>query len=108
MKSTVNDLDRGEENKCSNIMSSTEEGGCSKKPLCNGDRQRKKLLYLQGIWAHGPTLQEQGGRIRIGNSRRLKYGQRWGREENFEQLDNLKEEENLESLNQILTIGFMY
>ena len=37
-------------------------------------------------------------RIRIENSRKLEYRQRWGREGNFEQSDNLKEEKNLESL----------
>jgi len=26
------------ENKCGDIMPSTEGGGCSKEPLCNGDR----------------------------------------------------------------------
>jgi len=38
------------------------------------------------------------GRIRIGDGRRLEYGQRWEREGNSKQLDNLKKEENLESL----------
>ena len=38
-------------------------------------------------------------RIRIGNGKRLEYRQRWERKGNFEQSDNLKEEENLESLN---------
>ena len=39
----------------------------------------------------------RGGRVRIGDERRLEYGQR-GREGSNEYRDNLKEEENLESL----------
>ena len=28
-------------------------------PLCNRSRQGEELLYLWGIWAHGPPLQKQ-------------------------------------------------
>jgi len=38
------------------------------------------------------------GRIRIRDGRRLEYRQKWGREGNYEQSNNLKEEENLEFL----------
>jgi len=40
----------------------------------------------------------RGGRIRIGDGRRLEYGQ-WGKKKNNEQSDNLKGEKDLESLN---------
>ena len=48
------------ENKCGDVMPSTERRDCSKKPLHNGSRQKKKLLYLQKIQAHRLTLQKQG------------------------------------------------
>jgi len=51
-----------EKNECSNNALSTEGRGCSKKPLCYGHRQRKKLLHMQQIQAHGPTLQKQGAK----------------------------------------------
>jgi len=50
-----------------------------------------------GIWPD--IIEAGGGRIRIGNGRRLEYRPRRGAEENYEQTDNLKEKENLESLN---------
>ena len=32
--------------------------GPKKRPLCNGGKQGKELLHLQGIWAHGSSLQK--------------------------------------------------
>ena len=35
----------------------TGYGGFSETgPLCNGGRQRKKLLCMRRLWAHGPSL----------------------------------------------------
>ena len=60
---------------------------------------RGRNCYSCGRFRHmAQHCRNRGERIRIGDSRRLKYGQRWGREKNCEQTDNLKEEENLESL----------
>jgi len=64
------------------------------------DIDRGRNCYVCGEFVHmAQHCRNRRGRIRIGDGRRLEYGQRWGREGNFEQLDNLKEEENLESLN---------
>ena len=38
----------------------------------------------------------------------LEYGLRRRKEGNYEQLDNLKEKENLEALDQILITSFLY
>ena len=66
------------------------------QPLCYGDRQGEELLCLQRFWAYGLTLLKWGQRGRMEEGRRLEYG--GGREGHYEHLDNLKGEENLESL----------
>jgi len=56
--------------------------------------------YACGGFGHmAQHCRNRGKRTRIGDGRRLEYRQRWRRERNFEKLDNLKEEKNLESLN---------
>jgi len=60
---------------------------------------RGRSCYACGEIGHmAQYCRNRGERTRIGNGRRLEYGQRWGREGNFEQSDNLKEEKNLKSL----------
>jgi len=53
---------RSGENKCGSSERAGGRigyGGSSETgPLCNGDRQRKELLYMWRIWAYSPTLQE--------------------------------------------------
>ena len=75
------------------------EGVTQRNPyVMEVDKERN--CYTCGGFRHmAQHCKNKGGRIRIGDSRRLEYRQRWRREENFEQSDNLKEEENLESLN---------
>ena len=63
------------------------------------DIDRRRNCYTYGGFRHiAQHCRNRGERIRIGDSRRLEYEQRWKREGNFEQLDNLKGEEDLESL----------
>ena len=55
---------RSEENEYSSgERTETRDGSTSKKgPLCYGGRQGEELLCLQGIWAHGLSLQKLGKR----------------------------------------------
>ena len=60
---------------------------------------RERNCYACGGFRHmARYCRNKGRRIRIGDRRRLESEQKWRREGNFEQLDNLKGEENLESL----------
>jgi len=47
---------RNKENKCSNGVSVVEGRVGATQPIHHRDRQRKELLCLQRIWAHGLTL----------------------------------------------------
>jgi len=55
------------------------------------DIDRGRSCYACGGFGHiARHCRNREGRVGIGNDRRLEYGQRWEREGNFEQLDNLK------------------
>ena len=59
---------------------------------------REKNYYAcRGFRYMAQHCKNRGQRSRVAKKRRLKYGER--REGNYEQSDNLKEVENLESLN---------
>jgi len=63
------------------------------------DIDRGRNCYACRGFGHiAQHCRNRGERIKIGNGKRLKYKQKWEREGNFEQSDNLKEEKNLESL----------
>jgi len=53
---------RSGENKCGGSKGTGDRTGyrnsSEKGSFCNGNRQRKELLYMWGIRAHGPPLQE--------------------------------------------------
>ena len=52
---------RSGKNECSNNEGTGVRDRASKKRfLYNGGRQGEKLLHLQRIWAHGPSLQKLG------------------------------------------------
>jgi len=58
----------------------------------------ERNCYACGGFGHmAQHCRNRGQRGRVGEERRVKYGQ-WRREGNQEQLNNLKEVENLESL----------
>jgi len=60
---------------------------------------RGRNCYVCGGFRHmAQHCRNREGRTKVGESRRLEYGQRWGEEGNFKQSDNLKQEENLELL----------
>ena len=74
--------------------------GVAQRNLYVMEVDRGRNCYACGKFRHmARHCRNRGERIRIGDGKRLEYRQRWGREGNFEQLDNLKEEKNLESLN---------
>jgi len=59
---------------------------------------RERNCYACGGFGHmARHCRNREGRIRIGDRKRLEYGQR-GREKSNRYRDNLKEKENLESL----------
>ena len=88
---------RSGKNKCSDGEGiEARDRDLKKIPLCNGDGQEEELLCLWGIWTHGLSLQDQG-RTRVADKRRLEYvGGSF--ERNYKHLNDLKEKENLESL----------
>lgn len=83
------------ENECNDSTPITKSRVGAIQHLYHGGGQ--KLLCLWKIWAHGPVLQEQGAEGRLMDERRLEYRER--REGNYKHSNNLKEEENSETLN---------
>ena len=72
------------------------------------DIDRERNCYACGGFGNmAQDCRNKRQEIKEENSRRLEYGQ-WGREGNNKHRDNLKEGENLESLNWILQTGLMY
>jgi len=72
------------------------------------DIDRGKNCYACKRFGHmAQYCRNREERVRIRNGRRLEYGQK-EREGSNKYRHNLKEEENLEFLNYILTINFMY
>ena len=51
---------RNREDECGGSEGAGNSGSSKTGSLCYGHRLREKLLCLQGIWAHGPSLQESG------------------------------------------------
>jgi len=88
---------RSRENKYSGSKGVRTGNGSSNKKgsLRYGSRSGEELLCLQGIWAYGLTLQKLGTEREGSRGKKIEYG---GREGNSEYLNNLKEVENLESL----------
>jgi len=83
------------ENRCSNSIPSTE-GRVNPYAM---EVNRERNYYACNRFGHiAQHYRNRGGRIRIGDGRRLEYRQKWEREGNYEQSNNLKEEENLEPL----------
>jgi len=54
--SACSDRRGGKDKYGSGKRTETGDRSSQKRPLCNGGGQKKELLCLQRIWAHGPTL----------------------------------------------------
>ena len=79
--------------KTNTVVRSQEQGiGLLRRNSYAMDIDRGRNCYTYGEFGHmAQHCRNRGGRIRIGDGRRLEYGQRQGRKGNSKQLDNLKE-----------------
>ena len=68
--------ERSRENKCGDVILSTKEEGCSKKPYAM-EVDRGRNCYTCGGFVHiAQHCKNRGRRTRIGDSKRLEYGQK--------------------------------
>jgi len=89
------------------VRGSKQGMGISKRNPYAMEVDRGKNCYACGGFRHMAHHCRNQGRGRIVEGRRVKYG---GRriEGNIEQIKHLKEVENLEALDQVLTTSLMY